>query len=259
MEGYIHSTESFGTVDGPGVRFVVFTQGCPLRCLYCHNPDTWEIGKGKKMSADEILDNYDLTKSYYKEGGLTVTGGEPLLQIDFLIELFQKAKIKGIHTCLDTSGYIFDQNNDTYIAKLDKLLDVTDLILLDIKHINDNEHQKLCAVSNKNILNFARYLDKKQQPIWVRHVVVEGYTFNEDYLYELGLFIGSLSNVKALDVLAYHEMGEVKYQNLGMEYPLKGMQALKKEDAIKAKEIILNGIRAKRAELKKELKIINDK
>ena len=179
MEGYIHSTESFGTVDGPGVRFVVFTQGCPLRCLYCHNPDTWELNKGTKMTADEILAKYDLTKSYYKDGGLTVTGGEPLLQIDFVIELFEKAKAKNIHTCLDTSGIIFDKANEKIIEKMDKLLSVTDLILLDIKHINNDEHKKLCAVPNTHILEFAKYLSDKGQPIWVRHVVVDGYTFNE--------------------------------------------------------------------------------
>ncbi len=250
MEGYIHSTESFGTVDGPGVRFVVFTQGCPLRCLYCHNPDTWELNKGTKMTADEILAKYDLTKSYYKDGGLTVTGGEPLLQIDFVIELFEKAKAKNIHTCLDTSGIIFDKANEKIIEKMDKLLSVTDLILLDIKHINNDEHKKLCAVPNTHILEFAKYLSDKGQPIWVRHVVVDGYTFNEKYLYELGLFIGELKNVKALDVLPYHEMGEVKYKNLGIEYPLKDMPALKKEDAIKAREIILKGIKDKRIELK---------
>ena len=250
MEGYIHSTESFGTVDGPGVRFVVFTQGCPLRCLYCHNPDTWELNKGTKMTADEILAKYDLTKSYYKDGGLTVTGGEPLLQIDFVIELFEKAKAKNIHTCLDTSGIIFNKANEKIIEKMDKLLSVTDLILLDIKHINNDEHKKLCAVPNTHILEFAKYLSDKGQPIWVRHVVVDGYTFNEKYLYELGLFIGELKNVKALDVLPYHEMGEVKYKNLGIEYPLKDMPALKKEDAIKAREIILKGIKDKRIELK---------
>ncbi len=250
MEGYIHSTESFGTVDGPGVRFVVFTQGCPLRCLYCHNPDTWQINTGTKMTADEILAKYDLTKGYYKDGGLTVTGGEPLLQIDFVTELFEKAKNKNIHTCLDTSGIIFDKANEKIIEKIDKLLSFTDLILLDLKHIDNEQHKKLCAVSNTNILDFAKYLSDKNQPIWVRHVVVDGYTFNEKYLYNLGLFIGELKNVKALDVLPYHEMGEVKYKNLNIEYPLKNMPALKKEDAIKAREIILKGIKDKRRELK---------
>lgn len=250
MEGYIHSTESFGTVDGPGVRFVVFTQGCPLRCLYCHNPDTWQPNIGTKMTADEILAKYDLTKSYYKDGGLTVTGGEPLLQIDFVIELFEKAKNKNIHTCLDTSGIIFDKANEKIIEKIDKLLSFTDLILLDLKHIDNEEHKKLCGVSNTHILDFAKYLSDKNKPIWVRHVVVEGYTFNEKYLYDLGLFIGELKNVKALDVLPYHEMGEVKYKNLNIEYPLKNMPSLKKEYAIKAREIILKGIKDKRKELK---------
>ena len=250
MEGYIHSTESFGTVDGPGVRFVVFTQGCPLRCLYCHNPDTWENGKGQKISADEILAKYELTKSYYKEGGLTVTGGEPLLQIDFLIELFEKAKQKNIHTCLDTSGIIFDRNNKKYLEKLDRLLKVTDLIMLDLKHIDDDKHKELCGLSNKNILDFAKYLSEKDQPVWIRHVVVENYTFNEESLYNLGLFIGELNNIKALDVLPYHNMGEVKYESLGMDYPLKGLENLKKEDAIKARDIILKGIKDKRATLK---------
>nr|WP_317358742.1 pyruvate formate-lyase-activating protein [uncultured Tyzzerella sp.] len=250
MEGYIHSTESFGTVDGPGVRFVVFTQGCPLRCLYCHNPDTWQINTGTKMTADEILAKYDLTKGYYKDGGLTVTGGEPLLQIDFVTELFEKAKNKNIHTCLDTSGIIFDKANEKIIEKIDKLLSFTDLILLDLKHIDNEQHKNLCAVPNTNILDFAKYLSDKNQPIWVRHVVVDGYTFNEKYLYDLGLFIGELKNVKALDVLPYHEMGEVKYKNLNIEYPLKNMPALKKEDAIKAREIILKGIKDKRRELK---------
>ncbi len=250
MEGYIHSTESFGTVDGPGVRFVVFTQGCPLRCLYCHNPDTWEVGKGTKMTAEEILEKYSETKSYYKEGGLTITGGEPLLQIDFVIELFEKAKAKDIHTCLDTSGITFNKSNKELLEKFDKLLSFTDLILLDLKHINNEKHLELCKVPNNNILDFARYLSDKQQPVWIRHVVVEGYTFNEKYLYELGLFIGELKNVKALDVLPYHEMGKVKYDKLGIDYPLKDISALSKDDAVKARDIILRGIKEKRKELK---------
>lgn len=250
MEGYIHSTESFGTVDGPGVRFIVFTQGCPLRCLYCHNPDTWELNVGKKMTTDEILAKYELTKSYYKDGGLTVTGGEPLLQLDFVIDLFVKAKAKNIHTCLDTSGVTFNQNNSTMFQKFDKLLEVTDLIMLDLKHIDDTKHKELCAVPNTNILNFAKYLSEKEQPVWIRHVVVENYTFNQNALHELGLFIGELKNVKVLDVLPYHELGTVKYENLGIEYPLKGLPALDKEKAVEARAIIINGIKEKRKQLK---------
>lgn len=246
MEAYIHSTESFGTVDGPGIRFVVFTQGCPLRCLYCHNPDTWEMAVGKKMSTDDILAKYELTKDYYKNGGLTVTGGEPLVYIDFLIELFEKAKDKNIHTCIDTSGVMFDSSNPKFLLKLDKLLKVTNLIMLDIKHIDNEEHIQLCGKSNKNILDFAKYISDKQINIWIRHVVVEGYTFDEKYLYDLGIFIGGLKSVKALDVLPYHEMGISKYEKMGIEYPLKDMKALSKEDAIKAKKIILKGITDKR-------------
>lgn len=243
MEGYIHSTESFGTVDGPGIRFVVFTQGCPLRCIYCHNPDTWDTSKGKKISTDDILNAYDLTKSYYKDGGLTVTGGEPLLQLDFLIDLFRKAKSKGIHICLDTSGCVFNENSQSFLEKLDLLLQFVDIVLLDIKHIDNEEHIKLCGYPNHNILKFAKYLSDNNVDVWIRHVVVEGYTFNEKYLYELGLFIGSLKNVKALDVLPYHSMGEVKYEKLNIEYPLKGLEGLSQDKAVKARDIIIKGIK----------------
>ncbi len=243
--GRIHSIESFGTVDGPGVRMVVFLQGCPMRCLYCHNPDTWEMSGGTKMSADEILEQYNNSRSFYKTGGLTVTGGEPLMQIDFVTELFKRAKADNIHTCLDTSGITFNPDN---VDKMTLLIEVTDLVMLDIKHINPQEHIKLCSQKNDNILAFARWLDEKNVPVWIRHVVVPGITENEKYLHELGLFIGSLKNVKALDVLPYHNMGEVKYKQMGMDYPLKGVEPLSKEKAISAKKIILQGIKEARAD-----------
>lgn len=240
IKGYIHSTESFGTVDGPGIRFVIFTQGCPMRCLYCHNPDTWEVGAGTETTADELISEYEKTKGFTK-GGITVTGGEPLLQIDFVTELFKKAKSRNIHTCLDTSGITFDSG-----AKFDELIQYTDLVMLDIKHIDNEQHKKLTGCSNKNILAFARYLDKNSVPVWIRHVVVPGITDNEEYLSRLGEFIGTLTNVKALDVLPYHTMGKVKYDNLGIPYPLDAVEPLEKADAIKAREIILNGIRKSR-------------
>lgn len=249
MNGKIHSLETFGTVDGPGVRFVVFMQGCPMRCLYCHNPDTWTIDGGKEMSTDEILKRYEDNKSFYKDGGLTVTGGEPLLQPDFLIELFKKAKEKGIHTCIDTSGIVFNKSNQAIISKLDTLMQYTDLVMLDIKHINPTEHQKLCSQPNEGILDFVSYLDQKQIPVWIRHVVVPGITEHEEYLHELGLFLGQFTNIKALDVLPYHTMGVVKYEKLGMEYPLKGTNALPKERATWARDIILKGLHAKRKEI----------
>ncbi len=244
--GRIHSSESFGTVDGPGIRYVLFLQGCPMRCLYCHNPDTWNLSGGKEVSADKILQEYKKNASFYSKGGLTVTGGEPLLQIDFLLELFQKAKKEGIHTCIDTSGITYDPNDTVYIEKLDMLMQYSDLVMLDIKHINDEIHRKLTAHSNEKIIEFARYLEKKNIPIWIRHVVLEGYTDNKDDLFALGEFIGSLSNVKALDVLPYHTMGVSKYKELGIKYRLEGVQSLPKERLMEAKRTILEGIRDKR-------------
>ena len=243
MEGNIHSIETFGTVDGPGVRLVVFTQGCPMRCLYCHNPDTWEVNAGKKITIDEILSEYNKNKSFYKTGGITVTGGEPLLQIDFVTELFKRAKAENIHTCLDTSGITFTENNT---AKFDTLMEYTDLVMLDIKHIDPQEHIKLTGNKQDNIIAFAKYLDEKNVDLWIRHVVVPGITDNEEYLYKLGLFIGKLKNVKALDVLPYHNMGEVKYKKLGIDYPLKGVEPMSKEKALECKKMILKGIKIAR-------------
>lgn len=242
MKGYIHSTESCGTVDGPGIRFVVFFQGCPMRCLYCHNPDTWQVNTGNMMSIEEIIAMYNTKKEFYKNGGITCTGGEPLMQIDFLTELFEECKRQGIHTTLDTSGITFNENKE-YLKKLNRLLDSTDLIMLDIKHIDREEHIKLTAQDNTNILKFARYVDDYGIKLWIRHVVVPGITFNETYLYRLGEFIATLKNIKALDVLPYHTMGLPKYENLNMEYPLKGVEALEKEDAMKARQIILSGMK----------------
>lgn len=243
MNGRIHSIETCGTVDGPGIRFVIFVQGCPMRCLYCHNPDTWSMIGGTERTCDDLLEQYTKNSEFYTNGGITVTGGEPLMQIDFLLELFTKAKARGIHTCIDTSGIAYKPENTAYNEKLDKVLEVTDLVMLDIKHIDPEQHKILCSQPNDGILAFARYLDEKNIDVWIRHVVVPNYTYNEEYLYRLGQFLATLNNVKALDVLPYHTMGEVKYQNLGIDYPLKGIPALDKEDAVKARNIILKGMK----------------
>ena len=237
--GYIHSIETFGTVDGPGVRFVVFFQGCPMRCQYCHNPDTWDISAGTEISVDEILDKFERNKAFYKTGGITATGGEPMMQMDFLIELFTKAKKKKIHTCLDTSGITFvtDRTKEAF-AKIEQLMQVTDLVMLDIKHIENEAHQVLTGQANDKILAFARYLDEIQKPVWIRHVVVPNITYKDETLTKLGEFLKTLSNVKKLEVLPYHTMGEVKYEKLGMNYPLKGVPQLSKEEAKKAEHII---------------------
>ena len=233
--GYIHSLETFGTVDGPGVRFVVFFQGCPMRCQYCHNPDTWNMEDGNKMQAEEIIEKLERNRSFYTTGGITATGGEPMMQIDFLTELFTKAKEKGIHTCLDTSGIMYQKVDE---EKVEKLMQVTDLVMLDIKHIEDTGHKKLTGQSNANILAFARYLDAIGKPVWIRHVVVPGITFEETELTELGRFLKTLHNIEKLEVLPYHSLGEVKYENLGMDYILKGTPQLTKAEAKQAEEII---------------------
>ena len=186
MKGRIHSIESFGTVDGPGVRYVVFVQGCPMRCLYCHNPDTWPMNGGKEMEVSEIIDDFEKKRGFYKGGGLTVTGGEPLMQIDFLIELFEEAKRHNIHTCIDSSGIAFKPNNTEFVKKCDRLMKVTDLIMLDIKHIDPVKHKELTSQPNEGILAFAKYTEQKNVPIWIRHVVVPGITDDDKYLYDLG-------------------------------------------------------------------------
>lgn len=246
MVGHVHSIESFGTVDGPGVRLVVFLQGCPMRCLYCHNPDTWKMEGGTDTTVKQIMDQFEKNRSFYEKGGITVTGGEPLMQIDFVIELFSTASHRGIHTCLDTSGITFRPDRPDIVDKFDQLMSVTDLVMLDIKHIHPAEHEKLCAQPLQPILDFARYLDAKAIPVWIRHVVVPGITYDQTALYDLGSFIGTLNNVKALDVLPYHDMGKVKYESLGMDYPLADTPPLGKEEALAAKQMILQGIKDKR-------------
>ena len=239
MIGYIHSIETFGTVDGPGVRFVVFLKGCPMRCIYCHNPDTWSMDNATLMTSEEILTKYAKNASFYKNGGITVTGGEPLLQLDFVIDLFKKAKENNIHTCLDTSGITFNEKD---LSKYEQLIKVTDLVMLDIKHINNTKHKEITGKENDNILKFAKFLDQNNINMYIRHVIVENYTTDEKDLFELGRFIGSLKNVKALDVLPFHNLGKVKYEKLGVPYKLKDMEDLSKEKAQIAKKHILNGI-----------------
>lgn len=242
--GRIHSIESFGTVDGPGVRFVIFFQGCPLRCLYCHNPDSWNMAEGIEMSADEILARFERNRGFYRTGGITATGGEPMVQMDFLLELFQKAKEKNIHTCLDTSGIAFpaDPNSPVY-DKIEQLMEVTDLVMLDIKHIDEDDHQSLTGKSNRLILAFARYLSRIGKPVWIRHVVVPGITYNEEDLTALGRFLKTLSNIEKIEILPYHTMGKGKYERLGYKYALSNTPELTREEAQRAEQIILSAMK----------------
>lgn len=247
--GFIHSTESFGTVDGPGIRFVVFMQGCPMRCKYCHNPDTWPIATKDNLhgstirTVEDLMNEYNGYKEFTKHGGITVTGGEPLMQIDFVIDLFTECKRQGIHTCLDTSGITFNPDNKDIVSKFDLLVSVTDLFMLDIKHIDYDKHKDLTNQDNTNILAFAQYLKEKQAIVWIRHVVVPGITDDRAYLFKLGQFLGNLNNIKALDVLPYHTMGKVKYEQIGMEYPLGDTPALDKDKAIEARNVIIEGMK----------------
>ena len=225
MQGYVHSIETFGSVDGPGVRFVVFLQGCHLRCRYCHNPDTWnpDAAGVQVMDAQSLLNRALRYKSYWgTEGGITVSGGEPLLQIDFLTELFTLAKKKGVHTAIDTAGQPFTFEEPFY-GKFLRLMEVTDLVLLDMKHINPQSHRKLTGMENSNILEMARELDRLRKPIWVRHVLVPGWTDDEASLRQLAAFLRTLSNVEKIEVLPYHTLGTYKYEALGMKEPLPGV------------------------------------
>lgn len=238
MKGKIHSIESFGSVDGPGVRFIIFMQGCKMRCAYCHNPDSWKCGIGEEKTADEILDQAERYRSYWGEkGGITVSGGEALLQIDFLIELFEKAHERGINTCLDTAGQPFT-HDEPFFSKFKTLIQNTDTVLFDIKHIDDDAHRQLTGHTNKNILECVRCIDEMGVKTWIRHVLVPGYTDDENALHRLRAFIDTLKNVERVEVLPYHTMGRFKYEKLGIAYRLEGVEPPSKECIEKARTIL---------------------
>lgn len=239
----VHSLESFGSVDGPGIRYVIFLQGCNFRCRYCHNPDTWnpdgtEKSKPTLMSADELIEKALRYKPYWgKEGGITVSGGEALLQIDFLNELFRKCHERGINTCLDTSAGPFTRE-EPFFSKFNELMKNTDLVMLDIKQIFDEEHKKLTSHTNKNILDCATYLSDTGVPMWIRHVLVPGITTDEKELRELRKFIDTLKTVKRVEVLPYHTLGIYKYEELGIPYSLKDTNPPTEEQVNTAREIL---------------------
>ena len=229
----VHSIETFGAVDGPGIRFVLFLQGCHLQCKYCHNRDTWDMKEGKYQSADDIYKMILKYKNYITpNGGVTVSGGEPLLQVKFLIELFTKLKKKKIHTCIDTSGMV------ALTDDIKQLLTLTDLVLLDIKHIDSEKCKDLVGFDNKLELSFAKYLSENNIPIWIRQVLVPGITDHEEDLLELKEFISSLNNVKKVEILAYHDLGKFKWENLGCNYELDDIPNATTEDVARAKKII---------------------
>ena len=235
--GYVHSVESFGSVDGPGVRFIVFLSGCPLRCRYCHNPDTWSK-QGTPRSVSDLLKQAVRYKSYWGEhGGITVSGGEPLSQIDFLLEFFTEAKKLGINTCIDTSGSPFTKEGE-WFEKFQKLMEVTDLLLMDIKHINEEEHIKLTGKTGKNIREMFAYLDEINKPIWIRHVLVPGITDVDEYLEQTRDFIRNLRNVYRVEVLPYHSLGSFKWKELGLEYSLDKTEMPNQDRVANARKIL---------------------
>lgn len=242
IKGNIHSTESFGSVDGPGIRFLIFLQGCAMRCLYCHNADTWKADAGTPMTADELLDKAERYRSYWGDkGGITVSGGEPLLQTDFLIELFEKAKKRGINTCLDTSGQPFSRK-EPFFSKFNALLRNTDLLLVDIKHIDSEAHRRLTGHGNENILDMLRYLSQQKKPVWIRHVLVPGVTDDDAALRRTREFIDGLDNVQRIEVLPYHTLGEYKWKAQGLDYPLEGVAPPTAERIKNAENILTDHI-----------------
>lgn len=237
-KGFVHSVESFGSVDGPGIRFLIFLQGCPMRCQFCHNPDSWKTGIGEERTADELLDQAERFRAYWGDnGGITVSGGEALLQIDFLLELFEKAKQRGIGTCLDTSAQLFTRKSP-FFEKFERLMELTDTVLLDIKHIDDEEHRKLTRHSNANILDCARYLSEIDKPVWIRHVLIPGITDKDEFLVRLRDFLSTLHNIERIEVLPYHTLGVYKYEKLGIDYPLKDVQPPAAERVANANDIL---------------------
>ncbi|MFC4102263.1 pyruvate formate-lyase-activating protein [Paenibacillus xanthanilyticus] len=234
MKGRIHSMETFGTVDGPGIRFVLFMQGCALQCQFCHNPDTWDTAGGRQVTVEEILAEIEPYLAYYKGsgGGITVTGGEPTLQAPFVAELFKACKERfGLHTALDSSGFCETSHAAT-------LMEYTDLVLLDLKQMNKKKHERLTSQPNDRILKFARWLSTIGKPAWIRHVLIPGITDNAEDLNALGEFISLLSNVEKLELLPYHRMGVYKWQALGREYPLEGVPTPTERDIRRAREVI---------------------
>lgn len=234
----VHSIETFGSVDGPGVRFIIFLTGCPLRCQFCHNPDTWDGSKFEEQSAEDLFKKALRYKSYWKKGGgITVSGGEPLLHLDFLLDLFTRCREAGVSTCIDTSGAPFTRE-DPYYSKWKAVMEVTDLLLVDIKHIDPEEHIKLTGKPLDNIQEMFRELSDMKKPIWIRHVLVPGISDKDEYLIKTREFIDTLDNVEKVEVLPYHNLGTMKYDAMGIDYPLRDCPSPSKERIENAKNIL---------------------
>lgn len=238
LKGRVHSIESMGLVDGPGVRTVVFLQGCKLRCAYCHNPDTWNLESGTEMTPEELLRKIMRFKPYFERsgGGVTFSGGDPLLQPEFLLEMLKLCKEKGIHTAIDTAGYGFGQ--------YDEILEYTDLVLLDIKHVDDIGYKKLTGRSKSGFDKFLEALNKTDVKIWIRHVVVPGITDSREHIEKLEEIIKGIKNVEKVELLPYHTLGVQKYEKLGIKYTLENVEPMNKEKVKELEKLVRDSIKS---------------
>lgn len=232
IKGRIHSIETMGTVDGPGIRYVVFMQGCPLRCIFCHNRDAWDPKAGKEVTVDELVEDLNKYMFFMKKsgGGITATGGEPLMQPEFTKELFKRVRAMGLNTTMDTSGFIdIDKSKD--------LLEVTDLVLLSIKQVIEEKHRELTGVGTQKIIAFLNHLREIGKPVWIRYLILPGYTDDPEDLERLAIMLKDYNNVELVDILPYHDMGAYKWEELGYDYPLKGVPVPTTEEVEKAKDV----------------------
>ena len=233
MKGYIHSVETFGSVDGPGIRYVIFMQGCPLKCLYCHNPDSWKLKDGKVKSVKEIVKDVLDYSSFISSGGVTISGGEPLLQAKFVLNLIKGLKKHNLHIAIDTAGSI-------PLKQSKPVLDACDLVMLDIKELDDSDHKTLTGLSNANTLETLSYLESIKKPVWIRHVVLPSYTLNEEKLTKLANYLKEFKNIEKVDLLPFHKYGEFKWENLGYEYKLGKIQPPTEKEMKKVKQIFID-------------------
>lgn len=236
MYGYIHSYESFGAVDGPGIRFVVFLKGCILKCLYCHNPDTWHKKSSCntiKISSQELIDKVLEYKNFISDGGVTISGGEPLIQADFCCEFTDMCHEHGIHTAIDTSGAV-------PVEKSGKAITKADLILLDIKEIDSDDCRILTGMDNKNTFETLEYCESIKKPVWIRHVLIPEYTLKREKLERLADYLKQFSCIEKTELLPYHTMGRYKWEQLGEKYQLDGIESPSDEEMKNAREIFMN-------------------
>lgn len=233
IKGRLHSIETFGAVDGPGIRTVFFMQGCPARCAYCHNPDSWKVGAGRDVEVDELVHRAKRGSAYYgKEGGVTFSGGEPLMQGEFLLEAIKAIKAEGFHIALDTSGTYLDEYSEAVI-------DAVDLILLDIKHVDPVEFRNLTGRDQDTLFPLIDMINRLEKPVWIRQVIMPGYNDTEAYIESLNAFLKQIKTIEKIELLGYHSMAVKKYEKLGMEYRLKDMKPMDKTRLQELKALVM--------------------